>query len=171
MIDKYLKEKSQRIADEATGRRISVIVQMHTSEEIGEFVRATTEVIDRRRAVTSARDLLPPAKDRLELDAGGKMTERARRSLKRNDPLSASLFLATEVLSPLAEEGLRDRGKSALKPLLDSDWVKGTTQPKPVHFEMSGSAVLELSKDELIELPKQIPNIADIFANRCWSAL
>jgi subtilisin family serine protease len=31
---------------------------------------------------------------------------------------------------------------------------------------MSGSAVLELSRDELKELPKQITNIADIFPNR-----
>jgi subtilisin family serine protease len=166
VIEKYLKDKTERIADEALGRRISVIVQMQTSEEYADFVRAKTEVIDQRRAVTSARDLLPPAKDRLELGPQGKITDKARRSLRRTEPLAANLFLAAETLTPLAAESLRTRGTSALKPLLESAWVKGTRQPQAVPLVMSGSAVLELSKDELRELPRQIGNIADIFPNR-----
>jgi subtilisin family serine protease len=41
-----------------------------------------------------------------------------------------------------------------------------TKRPEPVHFDLSGSAVLQLTKEELKKLPNEVPSIADIFPNR-----
>ena len=73
-------------------------------------------------------------------------------------------------------------GQMALKPLMESDWVKDRVacseqgrsdvrkklerHPTPVHFLASGSAVLEVSHDELAALPEQIPQCVDIYVNR-----
>lgn len=171
-----LEKQIEQIADESTSDRLSVIVQMQTSDDLEEYLQATTEAIDMRRAVTSARALIPPSKNRLQLNDDGTITPAARRRLVRSEPLAAVLFLASQVIKPLAEEALKSIGLEALNPLLNSEWLmglpsmsSGRTEPQfPVRtqFPLSGSAVLNLSKDELKKLPENVPNIADIFPNR-----
>lgn len=178
MSAQHLKNQIERIADEATSPTLSVIVQMETEDKLEEFVRRTTEAIDTRRVVTSARALVPPAKGELKVGAKGTITPATARKLERSDLFSASIFLAS-ALAPMVERTIGEVGAAALKQLMESDWVasalsaketaKKSTKikrPEPVHFNLSGSAVLELSKDELKELPMHVSNIADIFPNR-----
>jgi subtilisin family serine protease len=181
----HLKQQIERIADEATGPEVSVIVQMETEDDLKDYLRATTDVIDKRRAVTSARELIPPAKDEMRVGSQGAITPAAAKRLEGADPLAAGLFLASQAIKPLAEEGLKTLGLNALRPLIESDWVstvltarapavprkKGTRssaskRPTPVHFPLSGSAVMSMTKDELKDLPTKVSNIADIFPNR-----
>ena len=174
----HLGKQIERIAEEASGPQVSVIVQMETAGELEDYIRATAEAVERRRAVTSARSLVPPPREQLRVGAGGGLTPAARKKLERTDALSAAVFLAAETVKPVAEEGLAAAGAKALRPLLESDWVTGLVakkpsrraesarRPVPVHFPMSGSAVLEMSRDELWQLPQQVPNIADVFPNR-----
>jgi hypothetical protein len=176
MAKDHLTRQIEQIVDEARDDRMSVIVQMQTSDELENYLQAATEAIDSRRAVTSARTLVPPSKQQLKVGVKGMITPAAKRQLQQSDPSSAQVFLATEMIKPLATAGLRKIGLEALVPLIQSDFVVraiasalpvGAAKGKgPSHFPISGSAVLQLSKDELAKLPENVPNIADIFPNR-----
>lgn len=178
MDDLHLKRQVEQITDEAMGKRISVIVQMQTSDDMAGYLVAATEAIEGRRAVTSARALVPPSKQELRVGARGIFTPTSRRRLRDSDNLAAGLFLASEGIRPGAKTLPRSKqpGVEALRPLLNSDMVNALTAHKsgastkrrsgPVHFPLSGSAVLDLSKDELKSLPANVPNIADIYPNR-----
>ena len=179
MSTSHLDKQIEQIADEATGRTVSVIVQMRTSDDMEQYLEAATGAIDARRAVTSARTLVPPSRSQLRTGVSGGITPAAKRKLEQGDRLSAMVFLATELIKPLAREALNSYGLQALAPLLESDWVADTIAARrpaartraarpagPVTFPLSGSAVLELSKDELKNLPTRVANIADIYPNR-----
>jgi subtilisin family serine protease len=107
------------------------------------------------------------------------MTPAAKRRLGESNMVSAPLFLASQAVRPFLGEDLAAVGTTALQSLLQSDWVAAiaskrdparrggrSQRPRPVMFPTSGSAVMEMSRDELRELPTQVPNIADIFPNR-----
>src|SRR4051794_26324405 len=177
MKSKHLEKQIERINDEAEGKKISVIVQMQTDDRIDDYVRATTEAIDMRRAVTSARLLVPPAKRELKVGTKGTITAASAKQLEKSDLIAASVFLASGV-SPAADL-LVSSGTRALGALMESEWLakvlgkkaptkkSAKNQPHtPVHFKLSGSAVLEVSKDELTALANSVQNIADIFPNR-----
>jgi subtilisin family serine protease len=78
---------------------------------------------------------------------------------------------------------VRKEADDALKPLLDDDWTKqvssrrsspgrGTKKKtkraaeRPQTFWSARAAVLELTRDELRELPTRLPMVADIYPNR-----
>jgi subtilisin family serine protease len=185
MARNHLTRQIEQIVDEASDDRLSVIVQMQTSDELESYLQAATEAIGSRRAVTSARKLVPPSKQQLRVGAKGTITPAARRDLQQSDPSAALVFLANEMIRPLATKGLKAIGLAALTPLVQSDFVvraiaaavaraapstaprgRPAAKPVPNQFPISGSAVLELSKDDLAKLPENVPMIADIFPNR-----
>lgn len=178
MTTSHLKNQIEQIVDEAEGEILSVIVQMEMDDNLEKYVRGTTEAIDTLRVVTSARDLVPPARQELKVGARGALTPAGAKKLERSDVLSAAIFLASAV-APLVEKAIGTAGAEALNALLQSDWVANavagkqttkkstkTQRPEPVHFKLSGSAVLELTKDQLKELPSNVLKIADIYPNR-----
>jgi subtilisin family serine protease len=152
---------------------------METADDLRGYLEATSEAIDRRRSVANARALLPPPENALHTDAKGKITAASRKKLQHASSNISPTFLATLAIKPLDDEMLKAQGLRSLKPLLDSDWVKGVVanateavtgqvpaKPAPIHFWSSGSAVLQLSKTELQELPTKVPGVLDIYPNR-----
>src|SRR5262245_14376304 len=170
----HVAKQIEQILDQAPGDQVSVIVQMETSDKVEEYLQATTEAIDVRRAVTSARALLPPAKSQLKVGTTGTMTPTVKKKLQQSDPLSSMLFLASEVIRPLAGEALKKLGAEALNPVLNSAWIaaraaaskKSRQIRRPIPFPLSGSAALDLSKEELKALPNNVERIADVYPNR-----
>jgi subtilisin family serine protease len=176
-MNTHVAKQIQRIIDEAEQDKLSVIVQMKTDDELEKYLALTTEAIEKRRVVTSARSLVPPAKKALRVGVSGGLTPAAQRSLRLSDSLPAAALLATAALGFGQYSALVAAGAKALAPLLDSDWVSGvaasmaggkdsTNVAPPVHFSLSGSAVFDLSKDELYKLPQNVPHVADVFVNR-----
>ena len=172
-------QQIEQIADEATGPRVSVIVQMEApqQENLRDYLEATSQAIDQRGAIITARSLVPPHKDALKTTPKGAFTQKAKEQLQTETAISRASFVASNSVRQVPRAELRDIGLSALKPLLESDWVyevqekserieKSDTTPEPVHFWSSGSAVLELTASELQELPTRVPNVAAVYPNR-----
>lgn len=184
MREKHLDRQIERIADEAEDSVMSVIVQMEPPDDLGEYLRDSAEAIGKRRTAASARDLLPPARQQLKVGARGQISPAAAKRLEAAGAAGAGPFLASQAIRPRAKEELRELGLNALKPLLESEWVAGLSTGKssairkravkpngaeralPVHFPFSASAVLNLTKDQLKHLAKEVQGIADIFPNR-----
>jgi subtilisin family serine protease len=179
-MNSHLEQQIERIADELSeDRRTSVIVRMESpDDDLRAYLQATSDVIDSRRSVTSARALVPPKRHALRLTPAGNISSAAKKTLQGLDSPSAAAFLASAAIKIIAPAALKAVGLGALTPLLESDWVmelvaqyrekaEGTSQKSvPTHFWSSSSAVLHLTKDELKELPTKVPNVADIYPNR-----
>ncbi|QEH37269.1 Intracellular serine protease [Aquisphaera giovannonii] len=192
----YLSRRIEEIVEEhrrdvgaAARRPLSVIVQMATGDDMEGYLRASVEAIELRRSVATARSLVPPRFDLLVRSArGGPLGKSARRELEQSASPSAESFLAGVRSGAVEGHDVAEAGKSALQPLMDSDWVldrvaqaersrgRGSakadrqrppgSRPVPVHFLSSGSAVLEVTRDELAALPRQVPQALDIYVNR-----
>jgi subtilisin family serine protease len=179
-MNNHLKQQIEKIADESSPeRRTSVIVRMESpDDDLRAYLQATSDVIDSRRSITSARALMPPKRHALKLTPAGNIGAAARKALQSLDSPSAATFLASAAIKIVAPAALKAVGLGALTPLLESDWLKGLSiqssdragdalkGPIPTHFWSSSSAVLHLTKDELKELPTKVPNVADIYPNR-----
>jgi subtilisin family serine protease len=165
----HLRKQVEQIADTTPGATVSVIVQMPGHEDLSDFLDAAAEAVALRRSTASARALVPPRRDKLAVGATGHLTPTARRRLSRDASPAALTFLADFSLRTLDLRDVLAAGRRALRPLLDSDFVKSVTDRRkapPAEFYTSGSVVLEMSKDELAALPKQVPEASDIFPNR-----
>lgn len=157
-----INQQVERILDEGTGARRSVIVQMQSDEGLNEgLIRIAAEVHRRRNLSLSARDLLPvhhTALEQVRKSAGGKLTTSARSALGRAE---ASLSLQVgRAMVPAARAMLKSSGQRALAPLSQSDVVKRSveeagkrsrksspeTSPGLTSFWSSRSVVLDLKK-------------------------
>ena len=171
--DKRLHKQVERILDEGTGPRRSVIVQMASaSDDTLILLKRTTEAIQQRQLALSARDVLPPRAETLEtLVGGGRLSASVRRELSLRGASIASQVAALRMATD-SQANLVTRGMHAIQPLLDSQFVQEAIQNvqpanvRPLHFWSSGSVVLELRKDDLRQLPDNLSGIADIFPNR-----
>lgn len=167
---KHLVEQIEQIADECENQRVSVIVQLTPEPELVEYLQDSAVARHQRQSIITARDLLPPPR-RPATPARKGATAAARTSLSvKSAPFYGRFAVGLE--------GLTSVRTAAMTPVLKSDWIQKTLpQPKrkskrtqaakePVHFTTTGSLVLELSRDELSELPQAIPNVAEVYANR-----
>jgi subtilisin family serine protease len=189
----YMDKRIEQIVEEqkldigtAPGTPLSVIVQMETKDNLEEYLRASVEAIEMRRSVVSTRALVPPRLELLKQSAEtGPQALTARGQLRRSRSASAESFLADVSTASIRGEELEAIGTSALQPLMDSDWVhekvakseerhqrgrkkspQGAGRRTPVGFVASGSAVLEMSRDELRTLPERLPQAVDVYVNR-----
>lgn len=182
-MNKHLHQQVERIADESRETKVSVIVQMTTDDKEMETVLETgTEAIRRRRVTVAARDLLPAPAETLKRASGKKPTAATKRKLLTTSGQSFASSLARTNLSRAVESTISKVGLKALAPLFSSQWIaelvgkaregqsqraaqKKTATEIP-HFWSSGSAVLEVPRDDLTTLVDQVPGIADIYPNR-----
>jgi len=167
------------------GTPLNVIVQMETNDDLEPYLRASVDAIEMRRSVVSTRTLIPPREELLRQSTGsGSKASTARRQLGRSLSRSADSFLASVSTASPGAADLESIGVSALKPLMDSDWVlnrvaselgltrgkkksaAAVKRPMPVGFVSSGSAVLSMTRDELRDLPNQLPTAVDVYLNR-----
>lgn len=182
-MKRHLKEQVERIIDEGAGRTRSVIVQMETDGSYTKaLLRTASQAIRRRGMTVTARDVLPPQAHVFQDSVSRRASRnRSRRELRQADQSLAAQF-ALQALKTVAKPLLREVGLGFLAPLMESATVQealgraseklekvAPTRSKIPQFWSSASAVLELEKDALSQLPAEVPKIADIYPNRTLS--
>jgi subtilisin family serine protease len=178
---KHLKAQVQRIIDESTEKKLSVIVQMRTDDDATKrLIEIAAEVHRHRTTTVSARELLPVSKTDLDkLSGTSKLTPTLRRILTSSEASLAMQVVGASLLTPVAGSIFA----AGLHALLRSDVVQKSIEKSLSkressewqfdksdlpRFVSSGTTVLELDKDSLQKLPDQeaAANIQDIYPNR-----
>ena len=170
-----LHEQVERIIDEGTGSRRSVIVRMAEPQDgdgVTVLVGTATDAIRARRLSLTARDILPSSAEVVRGKTPGKLSARERRVLAQDQVSSVAQVAAADVTT-VTKRHLASSGRKAVAPLLSSDAAKkAIAAPKRGAgtgtgvFWSSRSAALELHKDDLARLPDEVPTIMDIAPNR-----
>ncbi|MBT3049049.1 MAG: S8 family serine peptidase [Candidatus Thiodiazotropha sp.] len=168
-MERHLRNQIERIIDEGQGKAHSVIIQMDTGkEETEELISIASQAIIGRNMFLSARDALPPPAEKLQRTT---KASRGRKSRRRRLPDTKSMaeFVATMGFKA-TRKTIERAARRSLIPLLESDIAKRLVSDRKGarigHFWSAASAVLELSKDDLARLPKDVPGIRDVFVNR-----
>ncbi|AKJ27522.1 S8 family serine peptidase [Caldimonas brevitalea] len=145
-----LKQQVERLLDEHRQRTLSVIVQGRPQGLRETLARAAEEALQ-RRALTSATDLLPPH-----------VKEREQRRRAR----TAAQYAASV-------DELRRAGSAAIEPLQAAAFLTGSrlarrsdSAGRPRPLPLAGAAALEIDRDDLAQLPQQLPEALAVFANR-----
>ncbi len=162
-----VQRQIERILDETSEADVQVIVQTIPKDiRVEELIRASAASIGTRRALITARDLVPPG--RKELQRKGPHTPTAASVLA--DPSFRAFGSGEGVRRSRTVADAHKHGQRALAPLLDWQQAsrKGltTNADKPaMAFTASGSAVLTLHRDALSQLPKQVNNVSAVYTN------
>jgi subtilisin family serine protease len=181
-----VESQIERIIDEGTGPRRSVIIQVSSDEAANhDLIKIAAEVHRRRNLSLTARDLLPASMEELERVNQAAGSKRLSMMVK-NTLASSDASLATQVgaaMVPLERKMLKSTAMNALDSLLKSQIVraslsetisrksKKSSQGKvgrkdiPVLWA-SRSIALDIKKDGLHKLPKEVESIQDIYPNR-----
>lgn len=145
-----IEQQVERILDENKQRTLSVIVQGRPDGLREAIVRAAEEALE-RRAITSAADLLPPA-------------------VKERDSHRAARTAAS---ASADVQELRRAGAAAIEPLQEAVFVtqsrlarRSNAGGKPRPLPLSGAAVMEIDRDDLAQLPQELPQALAVFPNR-----
>jgi subtilisin family serine protease len=169
---KRLHEQVERIIDEGSGERRSVIVRVvEPQDDLTVLVGTATDAIRARSLSRTAREILPSHADVVRGKKPGKLSTREKRALADDQVSSVAQVAAAEVPT-VTKRHLMSAGHKALAPLLSSDIAKApaTQAPRapkdPGAFWSSRSAVLELRKEDLARLPDEVDTVVDIAPNR-----
>lgn len=171
-----IESQVERIIDEGSGRRRSVIVQMDSRREgFDALIEGACEAVRERALVASARDLLPAPASAHQRGKGGKLSAAQRRKLRSAAAsFTSQVALATASSAPRrpGKRSLVAEGRRAVRPLRSSAVVQKalSSPPKGVRAAKelwsSGSLALEVTPDELRKLTREVEGIADVFENR-----
>ncbi len=159
-----------KIADEAEGPKVEVIVQVQSERDTDEnlkLARAAAHALARRRLSLSPRDLLP-----------GKFSlGQPQKAKSESASMRAQLGSATEEALALAQ--IQRIGRSSLEVLSKTELVGrvlarmttpsrkgGSSGRQPTSFWTSQSMLLSLNKEELEQLPGDVPNLRSVSLNR-----
>ncbi len=185
-MEKRLKERLEELIDEGSGAVRSVIVQMRTDDIVTKkLLKTASQAMRSRLMSSSARDMLPPKADAMKFTKAGKHTSASVKHLRANK-LSMAAQIGLYVNSLQTRAALESLGLASLAPLIDSVFVqsamdriattriskkrkgKSKTSKKDSipHFWSSASAVIELDKDDVWNLPDNVAGIVDIYPNR-----
>lgn len=184
-MNKHLKTQIERIIEEGSGTTRSVIVQMKFDDSgMKDLLRTTSKTMRDRLLLTSAREVLPPAAVTMKTTKTGKRTA-ARLKQLRSHVFSLAAQVGTIKMAPTSKAALRKMGNESLAELNKSLFVrkshaavveqKQKTKSKSSKnisnrrfpcFWSSSSAALELHKDALWTMPKEVQGIASIYANK-----
>ncbi len=169
-----LDNQVERIIDEGSGRRRSVIVKMASKEDdLSTLSSTASEAIQKRNLAQTARDVLPLSLDKMKLPDSGERTNYMKQQLRSADA-SVAAQVAASGAQDISTTNLKRVGVSNLKPLLKSEAVqesleKTRTVDGADVLWISNSVTLELTKDELASLPEEVPEIEGIYPNRTFS--
>ena len=178
-----LQEQITQIIDEGKGHSRSIIVQMETGEkEADELLVAASQAAKRRGMLLMARGALPPP--RSELKKIG-IEARKRKSKARRTTSAGLLSMASaaaEIGFGAGLPGIQKNAATHIAHLLASTFVRQAMASDaerrkkaiPKHSDItklwsSASVVMNVSKDDLANLPKQVSGIRGIFPNRSVS--
>lgn len=166
---KHLNRQIEFIRDTEKSKTYEVVVRVGTGGTDDPTIIATVaEALRRRGLSSSARDVLPAARDALK-----------KSSKAPGDGRSVSEQVAQSGVTQSAHATLRKHGLGALQPLIRSEIFRQATAmavaaktksaaakaPEPIAFWSSSSVVLPVHEDSLPQLVS-IPNVEDIFPNR-----
>lgn len=166
--EKQLVKQVDRILDEVTTPQVEVIVQMESERNTpSQLARAAGEALSRRRLSLTPRDLLPES-------YGEAPTKQ-----ERQETASTRTLLGKATVETLALAQIQRIGRSRMNPLLKNGVVRAAltrmTEPtrksapaksRPTPFWTSQAIPLRLKRDELRELPREVPEIKSIHRNR-----
>ena len=149
MDKKKVRMQVERILDENADRTLSIIVQGRTAG-LSEAINRAASIAVGRRSITNAADLLPPP-------------YKAQSSRKKQTPQASAANV----------QRLRHNGSVAIEPLEKAGFVlssklarrsdaRGKMRPLP----LSGSAAMEIDRDDLANLPSELPQALAVFSNR-----
>lgn len=149
MDQKKIRMQVERILDENTERTLSIIVQGRTAG-LREAITRAASIAVARRSITNAADLLPPPHKRQasrHRPSGQATAADVRRLRHKGTAAIQPLEQAGFVLSSKLARRSDDRGR--MRPLL-----------------LSGAAAMEIDRDDLANLPAQLPQALAVFSNR-----
>jgi len=142
-----IQRQVERILDENRQRTLSIIVQGRREGLQQTLLDAAQRAIE-RRAITNAADLLPPP-------------AKGRRGAKASERVSADV------------RSLRAKGAAAIEPMTAASFVQNSRLARRSDASgrmrpllMSGSAAMEIDRDDLAKLPQALPQALAVFANR-----
>lgn len=159
-----LTRQIEKILDETTDTQLQVIVQTSPNDSrVTSLIKAAATSIKIRRALITARDLVPPPREEVHA------RQRSKRLL---EDASSSAFADVTRSRTLADA--HRHGQRALKPLmawapaasLDTDSKSPDVKALPMAFTASGSAVLTVGRDALHRMPTEVPNITAVYRNQ-----
>lgn len=148
MYGAKIKRQVERILDESPQRTLSIIVQGKPEGLTEAIARAAEQALE-RRAITSATDLLPPpasersAPPRKAAEQAADVREMRRVGSDAIAPLQAASFVTSSRLARRSDDGGR---------------------PRPLH--LAGAAAMEIDRDDLAQLPEELPQVLAVFPNR-----
>jgi subtilisin family serine protease len=167
--DPQVRKMVEQILEEGEGPRRSVIVQMGgPSAHARRLLETATEAIQKRTLALTARDVLPASVE--AVGAPGKPGPRQKKELR-----AAGLSMASQAalvgMTGISKEDLIAEESQTLEPLLQSAFVRDAVEragqgARPTPLWSSASAGLELTKQDLNDLPGKVPGIVAIFPNR-----
>jgi subtilisin family serine protease len=157
MAKQTILEDVEQIIDEGDGPTRSVIVRLRTENEWREpALRAASYRMLQRSLSLSSREVLPKALAEQEVAAQTRAEEKR---------LGAPAKLPKTTLAQI-----RTQSTKSLRILLKAEPVSrhagDAARGELAQFVASRSALVELSKDELVELVEKTPEIAGVYPNR-----
>lgn len=149
MDQKKIRMQVERLLDEQTQRTLSIIVQGRRAGLSEAITQAAGEAVA-RRSITNAADLLPPPMRKRASRAGNQANDAAAsvKSMRRH---------GTEAIQPMQQASFVLSSKLARR----SD-ARGKMRP----LELAGAAAMEIDRDDLAQLPEELPQALAVFANR-----
>jgi len=172
---RHLDRQCEKIADLAPAGTFEVIVQMAPSADVRDFVETSAEILRRRLSIVSARELIPPQRT---VATRRRKSRGATAAAHPADEYFRSQFETTSLAaSPKARRAVEKAGRDALAPLLGSQWTKDVLRRSrggrrtrndgpPKSFWSARAAVIEVTREELRDLPQNVPMVTDIYPNR-----
>src|SRR5687768_1594571 len=137
-----------------------VIIQLDATDELDRYLGVSAQIMEQRSALVSARQLLPNPKTKGR--TSGKAWRVTRAQQAQMSPGDLALFSTTRAQ-------VQKTGTQKTKQVMKEAFVKeirGKRAHEPKMFWSSGSIAMELTREELNELPSRLPMVADVFPNR-----
>ena len=170
-----VNKQIEKIIDEGTGRKRSVIVRMaSTDNEINILSGTASEAIQKRNVVQSARDILPLPYDNISLPPSGERSDYMQRKLRSVDQ-SVVAQVAALGQPAITSKGLKSASVKNIEPLVKSEIVQKSISEsrrrvkEPNVLWISNSLGIDLSIDQLAKLPEEVEGIEGVYPNRTLS--
>lgn len=156
-----LTRQCQELADLTPPSGICpVIIQLDASDEVERYLGVSAKIMEQRSALVSARQLLPNPRTKGRKSGESWRVSRAQKA--QMSPADLAMFSTTRAQ-------VQKAGTRKTKQVMNEAFVKeirGKRAHEPKMFWSSGSIAMELTREELSDLPSRLPMVADVFPNR-----
>jgi len=137
-----------------------IIIQMDDSDDVKRYLGVSAKIMDQRSGLVSAKQLIPNRKTEQRKSGNVWRVSRAEKAQLSAEQLAQFSATRAEV---------QKFGTAKTKPILKEPFIeeiRGRRSHQPKMFWSSGSITMELTREELKELPDRLPMVADVFPNR-----